>query len=179
MKNKYFITGIAGTGKSTIGNEFRKLGYEVFDIDAVEGLCHWKNKQTGNEAKYDTGVGKEWLEAHDWVCDIPKLQELLEENQDKPTIIVGIAYNQEDFLNLFDKVFLLYCTPEVFIERLNNRHDGNNFGKDKSEQEQILSWYEDFETRMKNHGAIPVNAESPVEEIVEDVKDKFASKIPY
>jgi broad-specificity NMP kinase len=173
MNKKYFITGIAGTGKSTVGAEFRKLGYEVYDIDAVEGLCHWKNKVTGIEAKYNTGVGKEWLEAHDWVCDIEKLKSLLGENPDKTTIIAGIAYNQADFLNLFDKVFLLHCSPEVFIERLNTRNDGNNFGKDKSEQEQIISWYDDFETRMKNLGAIPVSTERSLEEIVGDIKTQL------
>lgn len=170
MQRKYFITGIAGTGKSTVGEEFRKLGYEVYDIDAIEGLCRWVHKQTGAEAKYNTGVGKDWLEAHDWVCDQQKLKELLNENPEKETIVVGIAYNQAEFFHLFEKVFLLYCLPEVLINRIDTRSDGNNFGKDQSEQEQILGWYEDFETRMKNLGAIPINTERTLDEIVGDVK---------
>ena len=170
MKRKYFITGIAGTGKSTIGSEFKKLGYDVYDIDSVEGLCHWKHKQTGIEEKYDTGAGKEWLEAHDWICDQQKLKELLNEDPNKAVIIVGISYNQAEFIHLFEKVFLLYCSPEVFINRINTRNDGNNFGKDESEQEQIISWYEDFEMRMKNLGAITVNTERSLEEIVGDIK---------
>ena len=170
MNGKYFITGITGTGKSTLGNEFRKLGYEVYDIDTVEGLCHWKHKETGIEAKYDTGVGKEWLEAHDWVCDEQKLKELLNKNLNQDIIVVGIAYNQAEFIHSFEKVFLLYCSPEVFISRINTRNDGNNFGKDESEQEQIKSWYEDFETGMKNLGAIPVNTERNLDEIIGEIR---------
>ena len=167
---RYYITGIAGTGKSAVGAEFKKLGYEVYDIDAVESLCHWQHKETGIEAKYNTGVGKEWLEAHDWICDEEKLRELLARNPEKDTIVVGIAYNQDKFISLFNKVFLLYCSPETFIKRIGTRSDGNNFGKDKSEQEQLLEWYQDFQQRMENLGAIPINTEIPLEGVVENIR---------
>lgn len=173
MKRKYYITGIAGTGKSAVGTELKKIGYDVYDIDAVEGLCHWKHKETGVEAKYNTGVGKEWLEAHDWICDEERLKELLSEDSERDAIVVGIAYNQDKFIDFFDKVFLFYCSPETFIARINTRTDGNNFGKDKSEQEQLLKWYRDFQQKMESLGAIPINTEVSLEQVVNRVREEI------
>ena len=172
---RYYISGIAGTGKSAVGREFKKLGYEVYDIDAIEGLCHWRHKKTGVKTKYNTGVGKEWLEVHEWICDEEKLKELLARNPEKSKIVVGIASNQNKFISLFDKVFLLYCSPETFIKRINTRNDGNYFGKDKSEQEQLLEWYKDFQQRMERLGAISINTEFPLEKVVENIRREIST----
>lgn len=166
----YYITGIAGTGKSAVGEILEKENFKVFDLDAIEGFCHWRHKETGEEAKYNTGVGKDWLDAHDWICDKQKLRKILEENKESDVVIVGIAYNQEEFLDYFDKVFLLYCSERTLLERLNTRDDGNNFGKNESEQEQILSWYKDFQERMTKLGAIPVNTDQSLADVVEKIK---------
>ncbi len=173
MKRKYYITGIAGTGKSTIASELKKLGFEVYDIDAVVGLCHWRHKLTREEAKYHTGVGKDWLEAHQWICDEEKLTNLINKNHNSDTVVVGIASNQDSYLGLFDKIFLLYCSEETFIKRINSRNDGNNFGKDESEQEHILGWYEDFQAKIENLGAILINTDAPLERVVNRIRDEI------
>lgn len=172
MNRKYYITGIAGTGKSTTAEKLKEFGFTVYDID-VEGICHWSHKLTKEEAKYNTGVGKDWVDAHDYVCDEEKLKELLVRNPDKNTVIVGIASNQENFFPLFDKVFLLYCSEETFIRRLNTRNDGNNFAKDPSEQKQILSWYKSFQERVEKLGAIPVNTDMPLDQVVGEIRNKM------
>lgn len=172
MKKAYYITGISGTGKSTIASELKKYDYAVFDIDAISGLCHWKHKKTGEEAFYSTGVGKEWLEAHDWICDFERLGQLIK-GQPQDAVVVGIASNQEEYLKLFDKIFLLYCSEETFIKRLNTRSDGNNFAKDNSEQQQVLSWYKDFQNRVVRLGAIPINTERLLEVVVKEIKARL------
>lgn len=168
MKRAYYITGVAGTGKSTIGAELKNYGYTVFDIDKIEGLCHWKHKQTGEKAIYHTGVGKDWIDAHDWLCDFERLKKMLDA-EEKNAIVVGIASNQEAHFDLFNKVFLLYCNKQTFIRRLNTRDGGNNFAKDETEQEQILGWYEYFQERVKKLGAIPINTEKSVKEVAFEI----------
>lgn len=173
VKRNYYITGIAGTGKSTIASKLRKDNIAVYDIDAIEGLCHWRHKETKEKARYFTGVGKDWIDAHEWICDIEMLNNILKQHLNTDVVIVGIASNQENFLKLFDKVFLLYCSEETFIHRLNTRNEGNNFAKDKSEQEQILSWYKDFQDRMIKLSAIAINTDRPLEEIVAEIRSKM------
>lgn len=173
MKRNYYITGIAGTGKSTLASELRKYNITTYDIDKVKGLCHWQHKETKLKAKYFTGVGKEWIDAHEWICDLEMLKEILKRHPGSDVVVFGIASNQEDYLKLFDKVFLLCCSEETFINRLNTRNEGNNFAKDKSEQEQILSWYKDFQNRMIKIGAISINTDEPLKKVVTRIRNEI------
>lgn len=138
----------------------------AFDIDAVPDLCHWENKITGERGKYRSGVGRDWIEAHDWICDSIRLRELLDAQGDNTVVVAGITSNQNEYLDLFDKIFLLYCREETFLRRLNTR-EGNKFAKEKSEQEYVLSWYKNFEEKMRNQGAIPINTEDPIHSVTD------------
>ena len=127
---------------------------------------------TGKEADYRPGIGKDWIDAHEWLCDPAKLKELLDKHGD-PVAVVGCASNQDDYLGLFDKIFLLHCKEETFLHRLRTREGDDEFARDKSEQEQVLSWYKDFENKMLTRGAVPVNTEDPIDVVV----DKIAAEI--
>lgn len=172
--NKFYITGVSGTGKSALIKELERRGVRAFDIDDVPELCHWKNKLTGEKAKYRSGVGKDWIEAHEWICDKDKLVKLLDAENDTAIVVAGIASNQDEFLDLFDKVFLLHCREETFLHRLSNREE-NEFAKEKSEQEQVLSWYKDFEDKMLKKSAIPVNTEVPVSIVTDQIISQIES----
>jgi len=170
---KVYITGVSGTGKSTIAKELRKYKFITIDIDAIDGLCHWQNKQTGQKAEYTIGIGRDWIDAHEYVCDEEKLKKLINKNKNLNVVVVGITANQEKYFKLFDKVFLLYCSKETFLKRLSVRNEGNYFGKEKSEQEQILSWYKGFQDRMIKLGAIPINTDKPLEEVANEIIKKI------
>ncbi len=163
---KVFITGISGTGKTTIARELNSRGIYSISVDEVEGLCHWENKSTKIKVDYDTELNKEFIEAHEWMCDIDFLKRLLQEKPD--VVVLGSTENQNEFLNLFDKILLLQCSPETFIKRLVGRTD-NDFGKDKGAQELILSWYKEFESKLLKKGAVSIDVEKPLEEVVESI----------
>lgn len=165
--SKFYITGIAGTGKSTLAQELNKRGITALDMDSVPSLCHWKNKVTGEKGEYKSGIGKDWIEAHNWICDVVKLQELLDKYSDN-IVIVGIASNRDEYILLFDKVFLLHCGEETLLRRLSTR-DTNVFAKEKSEQEQLLGWYKDFEEKMLKYGAVPINTEEPINVVADRI----------
>jgi len=167
--SKFYITGVSGAGKSTLAKELKKRGIITFDIDSVPGLCHWRNKATHKKADYQYGIGKDWLDAHEWICDSGKLKGLLDNEIDN-TVVLGLTSNQDDFLDLFDKVFLLHCQRETFLYRLSTRDGDNQFAKDKSEQEHILSWYEDFESKLIKQGAFPIDTD---ENSTSDTADKI------
>lgn len=163
--SKIYITGVSGTGKSTLAAELNKRGIVAFDVDAVPGLCHWQNKETKEKATdYNYGADKAWLGAHDWVADEEQLSKLLEKAD--TVVVLGITSNQEGYFHLFDRVFLLHCSPEVFLSRIDARTN-NDFGKGKSEQEHILSWHKNFEKRLIDKGVVPIHAEQPIEMIAD------------
>lgn len=165
---KIYITGISGTGKSTIAEELNKKGIYSIDIDSSKyGLCSWKNKETKEAVYFEHGMSKDWMEAHGWYCDIEKLMKLLDTPNDI-TVAVGITMNQNEYLSMFDKVFLLQCSEKTFLDRLDAR-TSNNFGKHPIEKEHVLSFYRDFEKDLIDRGAIPINAEEPLDVVINNI----------
>lgn len=164
---KIYITGISGTGKTAIAKELKKKGFYVISIDEVPDLCIWVNKLTKEKVTYEAELSKDFIDTHDWVCDIEYLNKLIEKGTN-PIFVLGIASNQNDFIHIFDKTFLLQCSPETFISRIENRAD-NDFGKDKTAQEFILGWYKDFEYKILKKGAISINVEKSLNEVVKNI----------
>jgi dephospho-CoA kinase len=164
--NKYLITGIPGTGKSTVAEELNKKGIRSIDIDSIDGMCHWENEQ-GERVDYITGIGKDWLDRNSYVCDLKKLEEMLT-SEKGDIVVVGIVTNQKEILDLFDKVFLFYCDEKIFLHRLNNR-DTNDFANNEEDQKHILGFYKEFESDMIKSGAIQINTGNSLEGVVEKI----------
>jgi dephospho-CoA kinase len=163
---KIYITGISGTGKTTIARELEKRGISSMSIDEVPGLCHWINNADGSTVDYDAVLNAEFINAHEWVCDEAYLQKLIAHKAS--VVVLGLAFNQDNFLHLFDKVLLLTCSPETFIARINARDD-NDFGKDASAQKLILDSYKTFEDQMLQKGAIALDVEGTISDVVEKI----------
>lgn len=165
---KAYVTGRSGTGKSSVARAFAAKGVAVVDID--NGLCHWENKHTGEQVDWTPGSSKEWHDAHEWICDAKKLEALLSENAN--IVVVGAATNQEEYFHLFDKVFILCVESKTIISRIHQRTD-NQFGKDATEQERILFNYGEWENRMIKNGAVRINAEKSLDEVVAEIGAYF------
>lgn len=165
MKN-IFITGISGTGKTTIAGILKQKGFNAFSIDEVAGLCHWINKNDKTIVDYEAKLDQEFINSHEWICDITQLKSLLKSSGQ--TIVLGHAENESDFIPLFDKVVLLQCRPGTFLERILARTE-NDFGKDTTAQQYLLNTYEKFETEMLKKGAIAVNVDGPIDEVVNKI----------
>ena len=88
------------------------------------------------------------------------------------TGISGLPSNRRELLDLFNKVFLLQCREKTFLERINKR-TSHDFGKHILEQENILSWYKDFEADMLERGASPINTDRPLVDVVEEILSKI------
>lgn len=164
---RFYITGVSGTGKSSITERLNEKGISAIDIDSVKDLCHWINKETKERASWHPGIDNEWHEAHGWICDKDRLVKLMDESKDV-VVVAGVASNQNEFLSLFDSIFFLTCSPEVFIERINNRTN-NDYGKHEVEQKRILNWHEIYKKEMIDRGAVPIDAEKPLDEVVEEI----------
>ncbi len=170
---KFYITGVAGTGKSTVSKELNRRGVASFDIDVVPGLCHWVNKQTKEHAEYPTQVEKVWIENHEWICDKEKLRQYMDTFKDT-VVVVGVCFNQKEYLDIFDKIFFLKCSESSLRHRLNTREE-NDFGKDPVQQEAVMEWHRDksFEDKLVKRGAIPIDSEGTVAEVADRIISQF------
>lgn len=170
MKKKIYITGVSGTGKSTLGLELKSRGCSVTDIDD-EDFCGWYDKD-GNRFTGDTRSGDSWLEDHFWQCDIPRLEKAIEQSINDDVFIVGISSNLDNYP--FDKIFLLAIEPKVLVKRLTERTT-NDFGKESFEQEFVLENKDEYENKMLVKGAVVLDATKSTIDLSAEVLKQFAS----
>lgn len=165
---KIFITGVSGTGKSTVVEHLQAKGIHAIDIDAVPGLCRWIHTGTKEVAHWHSGIGSEFFETHQYICDREKLIELMNQSSG-PVVVAGVSDTQADNLfDLFDKIFLFRCDEDIFFGRIKDRTN-HDFGKHESEQEMIRGWYKEFEQEMLDKGAVPIDTNQPIDAIVQRI----------
>lgn len=83
--------------------------------------------------------------------------------------VSGIPSNTADILDLFDAVFLLQISADTTRKRLVERTEAGSFGKSDDEVADIMSWKDGFVETMIMRGAISIDAEKSVSEVVEEI----------
>lgn len=162
---KILITGIAGTGKSTIIKALNERRIIAIDLHDIPDLFFWQNKETGEKIDYAPIQSLEWFNSIDRFCDIDMLNGIL--NQYDNVVVAGTTSgNQKDFLSLFDKIILLQCEPQILTQRLKIRTNKSEYGKTKAEQEDNIEWQKEFDPLLISQGAIPVNTEGNLDGIL-------------
>jgi broad-specificity NMP kinase len=166
---KVLLTGVSGTGKSTIIKALNER--EVFSIDLhdVPGLFFWQDKKTKEKVEYASVTSREWFDTVDRLCDINKLKKIFDQYDDIVMAGTISSNDQQEFLSLFDKVILLQCNPETLIHRMETRTNKSGYGKTKAEQEDNIEWQKEFEPQLLSYGAIPVNPDEDLNNVVERI----------
>lgn len=114
---KILITGMSGTGKSSVLKELARRGWEVADTDRGT----WRVPGADG----------------DLVWDEDKIDQLLSNAPENRHLAVdGCVSNQGRFYDRFDAVVLLTAPIEVMLERVDTRTT-NNYGKTAAEREEI------------------------------------------
>jgi len=168
----FYITGISGVGKSSVLEKLSDKDVFTIDADFVDGLTRWINKDTGEMSEWNPGMTNDWYRKHKYICDKEKLINLINSNSKDFVAVAGLFNNRNELWDLFDKVFLLQCKEETFLKRIKER-TSHDFGKNILEQENILSWYQNFEREVLEEGAISINADRPLMEVVDEIYSKF------
>jgi dephospho-CoA kinase len=164
-----WITGVSGTGKSTVRVELARRGYQSFDTDE-DGIAVWRLRTTGDEV-YDPGDGNHpdtWLQDHCWAINRARVEQLAQMAGDQVVFLCGSVENEAEVWESFDIVICLVLDESTLRERLGTRTT-NKFGKAPSELEAILSWNRTIEATYRELGAFVVNADQPLLAVVDQV----------
>lgn len=166
---KVLITGVSGTGKSTVAKILNERGVAAVDLHDVPSLFYWQDKKTGARVEYTPDHPEGWFDTVDRRCDFGKLEEILNRSDD--VIVAGSddGSDKKEFFALFDKVLLLQASPEVLVRRMETRTNKSGYGKTKEEQDDNIAWQKKFDPALLAQGAIPINTDRPIDKVVKDI----------
>jgi predicted kinase len=166
VSRRYLVTGVAGSGKSTLEKLFKERGYTTIDID--DGFAEWRHAETDEVLVY-TPDGEGWHEVAEWVVDTDKLQRFFDAHPEDDVLVFGSFARMKTVVSMFDKVFLLeYPNEQAARQRIASRDGG--YGKHPGELARILSYIQPYQDKMKVAGAQAIDCTLPLEEIVVRIK---------
>ena len=168
----YFITGISGSGKTTVARKLVELREIALDSKIQKGLFHFADKD-GNQPDDYQPNDSDWMEKYHWVLNKPMLDNLMEQNKTaKRVFLCGGADDLIQYWPLGEKVFLLKVDGETMLKRLREGKRDNSFGKDKQTQGRLLERLDRYQDKMGRLGAIPIDAKESVDEIVQKILEQ-------
>jgi dephospho-CoA kinase len=141
---RVLITGMSGTGKSTLLHVLAERGHLTVDTD------------------YDG-----WTLA-DGRWDAIRMSELLDREPD--VVVAGAVDNQGDFYDRFDHVVLLSVPLDVLIERVSARTT-NPYGQTAGEQAEIAQYVQTVEPLLRKTATIELDGQASVNELAGAVED--------
>ena len=166
-----YITGIAGAGKSEVYKELKKRGLEVYGTDE-DALAGFYNNVSGERVDNpsDTGgnITTEWRQHHTWQLPRKTIEQLVEKSLDRTVFVCGVAANEEEFLDLFDKLIALVIDDQTLTHRITTRTN-NSFGKNEGELKQIYDWQASTATYYDKYDYIQVDASQPITKVVDEI----------
>jgi len=169
VKKSILITGVNGSGKTSIAEKLKQMGYPTCDMDRKKGLFVMVDKKTGKPFTDYDNAHLEKVTEMAWICDKEKLASLIANETEPLAFYCGSASNINDILPLFDQVILLKVDEKTTRERLTHRENKNTYGKTAEVQDYIVSWKESWENKMIEKGAIMVDAHGSLDEIVKKI----------
>jgi Dephospho-CoA kinase len=165
------ITGNPGAGKTSLAAELAKRGHAVIDADDIAG---WQTP-SGVPVIQPVPASDEWLLSHRWVWSRSRVEAVIAERSSpgRPLFVCGIAINQRDMLDLFDRVYLLTLDHQTQIERMNAP---SNAHRTVAQRAQILDGRPVFESQMQAVGAIALDGRLPTSTLASRILDDVASR---
>jgi broad-specificity NMP kinase len=152
----YLVEGVSGTGKTSVGRELNRRGYQAINGDRE--LAYQGDPETGEAT--DSAVHQH----HIW--DVGRVRALVGDHREPVTFFCGGARNFTKFIDLFDEVFVLDVDLETLRQRLDQRPQ-DEWGSESSERDLIVSLHQTKED-IPSTGVV-IDATRPLMEVVDEI----------
>jgi len=156
---RVLLTGVSGTGKSTVIAALAARGYQAVDVDE-EG---WSGVVSVPDDEL-TGLGP----GLDWVWYEERILDLLSAEDGDVLFLGGCSPNQGKFYPQLDHVLLLSAPERVIADRLRTRTN-NPFGKRQEELERVLRLRAEVEPRLRRGASHEIDTSAPLDQVVRQV----------
>src|SRR5690554_971967 len=136
-----FITGMSGTGKSTILDKLSEKGYKTIDTDYNQFSI-----KVYNHEQLD----------YEWIWDTERIKKEIDEHTEGILFISGTVSNQGKFYSKFDEVIFLSAPLDLILQRVQERTT-NNYGKSNTDRREIINNFQQFEAIIAASSTVSID----------------------
>jgi shikimate kinase len=140
---RILLTGMSGTGKTTVLDELSRRGHLTVDTD------------------YNG-----WTQP-DGLWDEQRMNQLLAQHSD--VIVSGTVENQGHFYDRFEHIVLLSAPIAVLIDRV-SRRTNNPYGKSPAQQAEITNYVRTVEPLLRRGATLELDGRHPVAHLADTVE---------
>ncbi|MEM9768074.1 MAG: AAA family ATPase [Cyanobacteria bacterium P01_D01_bin.71] len=145
---RVLLTGMSGTGKSSVIEELRQRGFSAIDMDEPG----W--------SEHDSDGHQQWCES--------RVQEALDSAGHEVLFLSGCAENQVKFYPQLTDIILLSAPAKVLTERLRTRTN-SSYGKRPEELAEVLYYLETVEPLLRRGATHEITTTIPFVQVVQEV----------
>ena len=150
---KVLITGMSGTGKSSVLQILAGRGHHVVDTDG-DAWSEWVIQPDGSS---------------DWIWNEEAIAALFDGHADGTLFVAGCRSNQGVFYPRFDEVVLLSAPAEVLLARIDARTT-NPYGKSAQERILVLRHLAEVEPQLRATASAEVDATAPLDAVADQLE---------